>query len=165
MRYKILTLKFALAAIILLLGGCSQERPKSRVSNDLIKLREIVNLQIPIKSARWAVFSSPEEGGFLPTSPDFTILVAELNSEDQWFDANKEPTGEIFIAPGVARPWVTAAFHRILEENKNTVVDLSGKANCRKYSTTAKESAKAVEGFVCGNADRVLLYLTLWSGM
>lgn len=157
-------IKQALSAVaITLLQGCSMEEPKTTVSNDLAKLRDTINLQIPTKSARWEIFGTPEYQGGVPGPTDYITLVAELQSDKSWFDENKSMTGETFIAPEAARPWLTSEFRQILEKNKNSNVDLSGKANCRKFSTILKKTGKPVEGFVCGSSDSVLLYLTLWS--
>lgn len=154
---------WSLVAPVLLLAGCTPEVPKPGASDDLVKLREIIDLQIPARSGRWEVFGTPDYIGGVP-GPTFLItLVAELRSEATWFDAQNERTGSVHIAPEAARPWLTEDLRQILERDKGSKVDLSSKANCRKYTTTLLKTGEPLEGFVCASAGRTLLHLTLWS--
>ncbi|GJJ04319.1 hypothetical protein RugamoR64_48570 [Duganella rhizosphaerae] len=125
-------------------------------------LRAIVNIDMPIKSGRWEIFATPEDTGMLPSSNDFTTLVAELQLSDKSaFSEYKEATGATYIAPAAARPWLNKAFRTMLEQNQNASADLSSKYDCRKYATTITKSARPVEGFICAGPERTLLYLTL----
>lgn len=149
------------AATILLLGGCSFEDPKPQ-SEDIAALRKLINIPIHAKSARWDMFGTPEtrERG-IPGPTDFHTLVAELDHEQEWFSTLKEPTGEIFIVPEAARPWLTKEFHDLLERNKTSRADLSSQADCRKYATSVAKSGRQINGFACKAAGRILLYLAL----
>jgi hypothetical protein len=153
-----------ITAAILFLEGCSMEDPKPGVSDNLSALREIVNIQIPAKSARWEIFGTPEYTGGVPGPTDFVTLIAELTpTEPNWLDSKKEPTGDIYVAPEAARPWLSEPFRRLMEKNKNISADLSSQLTCRKYETSLKKTGKQVNGFACSNADRLLIYLTLSS--
>lgn len=155
--------RYLFAAPLLLLAGCSPDVSKPGVSNDLVKLRGIIDLQIPTKSARWEVFGTPEYTGGVP-GPTFLItLVAELHSEESPFDAQNERTGSVYIAPEAARPWLSEDFLQTLDADKGKKVDLSSKANCGKFATTLKKTGEPIKGFVCANAGRTLLHLTIWS--
>lgn len=153
----------AFLAALLLSVGCSRENQLRKVSDNLVELREIIDLQIAAKSARWETFGTPEYNGGVPGPTDYITLVAELESESSELETNKIPTGITYIAPEAARPWLSDEFRTILAQNKNTDVDLSRKADCRKYATTLKKTGKPVGGFVCSKSGRMLLYLTLWS--
>lgn len=151
------------AAIVLLLAGCTPDVSKPGVSDDLAKLRGIIDLRIPASSGRWEVFGTPEYKGGVP-GPTFLItLIAELHSESSWFDAQNEQTGSVYIAPEAARHWLTDDFRQLLERDKGEEVDLSRKANCRKFTTTLKKTGEPLQGFVCASAGRTLLHLTIWS--
>ncbi|KRC02739.1 MULTISPECIES: hypothetical protein [unclassified Duganella] len=152
-----------IAVPLLLLAGCSPDVSKPGVSDDLGKLRGIIELQIPAKSVRWETFGTPEYTGGVP-GPTFLItLVAELQADKSWFEEQKDPTGSIYIAPESARTWLSEDLRQILDKDRGGKVDLSNKANCRKFTTTLKKTGEPLEGFVCSRADRILLHLTIWS--
>lgn len=144
----------------LLLSGCSRDSPPG-VSDNLAQLRAVIELQVPTKSARWEVFGTPEYKGGVPGPTDFVTLIAELELEKTWINQGMALTGHTYIAPEAARPWLSDGFRIMLEENRNTTSDLSSKANCRKFNTTLKKSARPVEGFACESAGKILVYLTL----
>jgi len=149
------------AAAAFLLGACSFE-DQSPQSEDIAALRALINIPIEAKSARWDIFRTPETGSRgVPGPDDFTTLVAELDHEQDWFSSLKEPTGDIFIVPEAARPWLTKEFHDLLQRNKTSYADLSSQADCRKYATSVASSGRKVKGFACKAAGRTLLYLTL----
>jgi hypothetical protein len=157
---KILT-HILLAAAAALLGACSFE-DQSPQSEDIAALRKLINIPIEAKSARWDIFQTPETGPRgVPGPDDFTTLVAELDHDQDWFRSLKEPTGDIFIVPEAARPWLTKEFHDLLQRNKTSYANLSGQADCRKYATSVAKSGRIVDGFACKAAGRILLYLTL----
>ncbi|GJI93838.1 hypothetical protein RugamoR57_05560 [Duganella caerulea] len=132
------------------------------VSDNLSALREVINVQIPAASARWEVFGTPEYTGGVPGPTDFTTLIAELQPADgAWFASQKETVGTSFIAPEAARPWLSGPFRHLLAEHKNTTADLSTLGDCHPYTTTLKKSGSPVQGFVCGEDRRLLLYLAL----
>ena len=89
-------------------------------------------------------------------------LVAELNiTSAQWFNTKGEPAGPVWVAPEAARPWLEAPFQQLLQKNKNTTATLAGSVPCRKYSAALTTSGRRVDGFVCADAARLLVYLTL----
>jgi hypothetical protein len=111
---------FLLTAAALLSEGCSMEAPKQGVSEDLSALREIIDLQIPAKSARWEIFGTPEYKDGIPGLTDYVTMIAELRlSDPRWLQTKKEPTGVTFVAPEAARPWMDLPF-RLLMEVVNT---------------------------------------------
>lgn len=152
--------RILVAATIFSFGGCSFEDPKPQ-SEDIAALREIINIDFPVKSARWEIFGTPENTGWVPGPTDFYTLIAELKPEHDWFHAIKEPMDETFIVPEAARPWLTKEFRELLHKNKTSRANLSSQADCRKYSTTVTRSARQLDGFVCKSADKILMYLPL----
>lgn len=139
------------------------EEAKPEVSDNLSKLREIINLQVPAKSVRWEVFGTPEHKGGVPGPTDFVTLVAEIEADQGWLESYTKPTGITYIAPEAARSWISNEFRTMLAKNRNKELDLSSKENCRWFGTTLKKTGKPVDGFVCGNANKILLYITLES--
>lgn len=133
----------------------------SKVSSDIAALRNVVNFDIQTKSIRREVFGTPEYTGGVPGPTDFVTLIAEIEPEDQKFFELMIPTGEVWIAPEAARPWLSSAFRSMLENSKNTTVNLSNKFPCRKLQTTLKQSSKPIDGFVCSGSGRMLLSFTL----
>lgn len=155
--------RYLVVVTLLLVAGCGPDVYKPGVSNDLGKLRGIIDLQIPAKSGRWEVFGTPEYTGGVP-GPTFLItLVAELHAERPWLDTQRDSTGPIYIAPEAARAWLSDDFRQLLEKDKGAQVELSNKANCRKFTTALKKTGEPLTGFVCASPDRILLYLTIWS--
>lgn len=149
------------AAAILPLGACSFEDQKPQ-SEDISALRKLINIPVQVKSARWDIFDTPEtRDRQIPGPTDFHTLVAELDHGQDWFSSLKEPTGEIFIVPEAARPWLAKEFRDLLEKNRTSRADLSSQADCRKYATSVATSGREIHGFVCKAADRILLYLAL----
>lgn len=157
------------AAISLALGlgiavsACKSDEAKPPQSEDAAALRAMINIEFPVKSARWDIFGTPEYNGGVPGPTDYITLVAELEPADNWFASLKEPTGTTPVVPEAARPWLTSAFRRLMEKNRNSNVDLSSQADCRKYATTVKKSGRPVQGFVCNDAGKLLMYLSLSS--
>ena len=149
------------AAAVVLLGACSFEEQNPH-SEDIAALRELINIPIEAKSARWDIFRTPETGSRgIPGPDDFTTLIAELDHEQDWYSSLKEPPGKTFIVPEAARPWLTKEFHELLERNKNSWTNLASQGDCRKYATSVAKSGRIVDGFACKAAGRILLYLTL----
>jgi len=155
--------RFLIAGAVVLLGACSNNEAKPAPSNDVAALGDLINLQFPVRSARWESFGTPEYTGGVPGPTDFVTLVAELEPEQDWLSDSQDPTGETYVAPEAARPWLSAYFRTLLEKNKNSRADLSAQGNCRMYSTTIKKSGRPVNGFMCNNAGHLLMYLTLSS--
>ncbi|MGW8391024.1 hypothetical protein [Pseudoduganella sp. HUAS MS19] len=154
-------IRILVAATIVMFGGCSFEAPKPK-SEDIAALRAIINIPPAVKSARWDIFGTPETTGWtIPGPTDFHTLVAELDQDEDWFSPLKEPTGDIFIVPEAARPWLSREFRELLQKNKTSRANLSSQADCRKYSTTVTQSGRPLDGFVCRSSKRILMYLPL----
>lgn len=141
-----------------ILNGCSFEDPKPP-SENIAALREIINIEVPVKSARWEIFGTPEQTGLVPGPTDFYTLVAELKPENDWFNSITEPMDETFIVPEAARPWLTHYFRDLMEKNRNSTTDLANQADCRRFATTVRKSGRPVHGFICDSAQGILLYL------
>ncbi|WP_426170268.1 hypothetical protein [Pseudoduganella sp. R-34] len=152
--------RILIAATIFLLCGCSFGDPKPQ-SEDIAALRAIVNLPMEVKSARWEIFGTPDDSGWVPGPTDFHTLIAELEQEQDWFSSLKEPAREIFIVPEAARPWLTREFRDLLNRNKNSTAILSSRANCRKYVTTVTKSGRELVGVACNSSGKILVYLPL----
>lgn len=149
--------------VSLVVSACSSNSAKPPQSEDAAALRAMINIEFPVKSARWDVFGTPEYSGGVPGPTDYITLVAELEPADNWFASLNEPTGTTPVVPEAARPWLTGSFRSLLEKNRNANVDLSSQADCRKYATTVKKSGRPVQGFVCNDDGKLLMYLTLSS--
>ncbi|MYN04513.1 hypothetical protein GTP41_20690 [Pseudoduganella sp. DS3] len=147
----------------LALSACKDDDAKPPQSEDAAALGAIISIEFPIKSARWDVFGTPEYSGGVPGPTDYITLMAELEPADNWFASLKEPTGTTAVVPEAARPWLTSSFRGLMEKSRNSNVDLSSHADCRKYATTVKKSGRPVQGFVCNDDGKLLMYLTLSS--
>jgi len=154
--------RILVAATIFLFGGCSFEDPKPQ-SEDIAALREVINIDFPVKSARWEIFGTPENTGWVPGPTDFYTLIAELKPEHDWFHGITEPMDETFIVPEAARPWLTKYFRDLMDKNKHSTTDLYGQADCRKFATTVRTSGRLVRGFMCDHSQEILLYLRVSS--
>lgn len=84
--------RILIAATIFLLCGCSFGDPKPQ-SEDIAALRAIVNLPMEVKSARWEIFGTPDDSGWVPGPTDFHTLIAELEQEQDWFSSLKAGPG------------------------------------------------------------------------
>lgn len=157
--------KFAAMSLVvfvsLSVSACARDKPKPPQSEDVAALREMISIDFPLKSARWDVFGTPEYSGGVPGPTDYITLVAELEPADNWFSSLKEQTGTTPVVPEAARPWLSSSFRSLMEKNRSSNVDLSGQADCRKYATTVKKSGRPVQGFVCSDKGKLLMYLTL----
>jgi len=132
----------------------------SHVSDDLAKLQAIVAIPAGATSARWEVFGTPEETGFVPGPTDYHTLIAELQPAltpaAETADAQRD---EIPVMPESARPWLSNGFRALMEQNRNARLHLAAHKNCRVYQTTMRKSGRRVQGFLCSDAGRTLLYL------
>ena len=146
---------------MLFFSGCSMKDEVTKVSTDVAALQNIVNLDFTPTSAQWEIFGTPEYMGGVPGSTDFVTLIAELAPVDEKAFAAKSPAGKVWIAPESARPWLADPFHSMLDREKNMTIDISTHSDCRSFNTTLKQTGKNVKGFVCSNAGKLLVYLTI----
>ena len=132
-------------------------------SLDLAALQAKVKLDLPVRSASWEVFGTPEYKGGVPGPTDLQTLIAELVLTDVNFKSNSKlaRAGEVFIAPESPRGWLSPGSKRLMEHARNSTEDMGRVHGCVRYDTTLVESGRAVNGFLCVSANRALLYLTL----
>lgn len=142
-----------------ILTGCNMKKENTNTSNDVAGLRSLVELDLPVKNARWEVFGTPEYTGGVPGPTDFITLIAEIETS-QSTNIGRE-TGTAWIAPEAARSWLSEGFKLMLEKNKNSSVSLSQMRNCRVLQGKLKKTGKPVDGFICSDSNRALIYLTL----
>jgi hypothetical protein len=150
-------------AAVLCISGCSAQDKKTKVSDDIKALQQLVDISADLKSARWEMFGTPEYDGGVPGRTDYMTLVAEIEpiTHAESFTAGTSDK-RIYIVPEAARPWLSSRFRSILEANKNANIDLGTTAGCHVYSAKIKKSGRVVSGFSCEKSKKVLLYLALF---
>lgn len=138
------------------------DESQPKVSDSTAALREIVDVSVPLKSARWEIYGTPEYTGGVPGPTDYITLIAELELADQgWFGKQPNVAASTYITPEAARAWLSGPFQTLLKQNRNSTIELPGAYNCRKYSSRLKKTGNPVNGFVCQVNDKTLLYLAL----
>ena len=131
-----------------------------RVSDDLAELQDIVAIPAGATSARWEIFGTPEATGIVPGPTDYYTLIAELRPAlAPAMEATGAQRDEMTVMPEAARPWLSDGFRALMEQSRNTQLSLSAHKNCRAYETTVRKSGRRVQGFLCTDAGRTLLYL------
>ena len=150
------------SAIAILLGGCSMDDNKSKVSDDVSALRNILILPAGAQSARWEIFGTPEYTGGVPGPTDYMTRVAEIKLPDgsNEFSTNSGQES-VYIVPEAARPWISNDVRSILDSHKNSTLDLSTTKDCHAYTAKLKQTGNPVNGFACAKPGRVFLYLSL----
>lgn len=141
------------------LFGCQMKNEKP--SSDMAAFRELVQLDVPIKSVKWEIFGTPEYSGGVPGPTDYITLIAEVEPSNEDRAQQGQPTGAVWIAPEAARPWLTEGFREMLARNRGNDVDLSSAYKCRRLRAKFKEDKKPVDGFICSDSGKSLIYLTL----
>jgi hypothetical protein len=159
---KFNTRLLTILAIPILLGGCSMDDNKHKVSDDVNALRKVVDIPGSLKSARWEIFGTPEYTGGVPGPTDYLTLVAEIEPAEKPIDFPVSAgNSSVYIVPEAARPWISGEFRSILEEHKNSTLDLSTVKECHPYAAKLKQSGNPVNGFACASAGKVFVYLSL----
>jgi hypothetical protein len=157
-------LALVFTAISIALEGCDMKDSQQDVSRDISGLSKVINLNIPASFAQWEIFGTPEYKGGVPGPTDFVTLIAELHAVPKdWINLNSAAEEPIYIVPEAARPWLSPAFRTFLDEKKNSNADMAAHPECRRYLTSMKKTGQKVDGFVCAQADNILLYITLSS--
>jgi hypothetical protein len=151
----------ALLFVVAFSSGCDVKGNRAEVSNDIVALHNLLQLDLPAKGARWEVFDTPEYTGGVPGPTDYVTLIAELELSHQKNVEWKSQMGKVCIAPNAARPWLAEGFRSMLATNRNDCTDLSNLPNCGKFQAKLKKDGKWTEGFLCNNSEKLLLYLTL----
>lgn len=131
-----------------------------RVSDDLAALRDTVAIPAGATSARWEIFGTPETTGGVPGPTDYFTLIAELQPA---LAPGVKSVGvqrdEMPVMPEAARPWLSDGFRALMEQNRNARLRLAAHKNCRAYQTTVRKSGRLVQGFLCTDGGRTLVYL------
>lgn len=155
-------LSIALTTLIVFVSGCSMNESKTKVSSSLAELQKIVDISLSPHSIRWEIFGTPEHRGGVPGPTDFVTLVAEVAPIDEhWFDRLPNEEGGEFIVPGAARPWMSSSFQHFLRKKQNAELLLPHARTCRLYRSRLKATLAPVEGFLCHDSGKALIYLTL----
>nr|GEU80231.1 hypothetical protein [Tanacetum cinerariifolium] len=137
-------------SLVFFLFGCDMSEEKQKVSKDLVAFRNMIALDIPIKTVTWEVFGTPEYNGGVPEPTDFLTLIAEIEPVSNEEFLNSDTGKSVWIAPESPRPWLEKEFRNLLEISKNSSFDISLKNNCRSISGTLKQTGKAVNGLADG---------------
>ena len=139
------------------MSGCS-DRTTPQYSSDVSTLRGVVDIKIPIETAKWEIFYHPEKVGGRMDNVEATILVAEIEPADpRWLKNSETTIGNKWLGPSDARPWISPELRVILTDE---YVD-SIKYNCAYYETTGVTSNDRISGFACSTKSKILLYLVL----
>jgi len=159
MRKKMMAADWIFCTVLLLMG-CNV-RGEMKESEDLVALRELVKLDLHINTVRWEVFGTPGYAGGVPGPTDYVTLIAEITPSVA-FNATDGPSDiNVWIAPEAARPWLSPHFRSLFAKHSNAQLELSNSKNCRTLKAKVKRTGKSVEGFVCSNSNKSVVYLTL----
>jgi hypothetical protein len=134
---------------------------QTEVSNDIVALRNLLELDLSVTKGRWEMFDTPEYTGGVPGPTDYVTLIAELEPSDQNTFERRPQAGKICIVPESARPWLAEGFRSMLEKHRNSCTDLSSMLNCRTYHAKLKSDGKQFDGFICNDSGKSLVYLTV----
>jgi len=130
------------------------------VSDDLAKLQNTVVIPSGVTSARWEIYGTPEYTGGAPAPTDYFTLIAELQPALAPASTSAGAQQDnIAVTREAARPWLSDGFRALMEQNRNARLHLAAHKNCRAYQTTMRTSGRRVQGFLCTDAGRTLLYL------
>lgn len=139
------------------LAACSSDR----ISTSVPELNEMIQLQIPVKSAKWEVFHTPESGG-LPAPTDYITLVAEVEPADaHWFPVRAAQWTKTYAIPEAARGWMAEPIRAQLGKLTREGQTHAAPANCKDLQATMTRSGRSVPGFVCAVGTTLLVYVTL----
>jgi hypothetical protein len=152
--------KWALCTAILLMG--CERRVETKGASDVTAFQAIVDVNLPLNSVRWEVFGTPEYVGGVPGPTDFVTLIAEVTPA-QPILIEESKTGEIWIAPEAARPWLRQKFRGIFAKYANKYIDISTIAACKPIQAKLRKTGKLVPGFICNDVDASVLYLTIFN--
>lgn len=145
------------------LTGCNVTNSDQQPSRDLAALQAKVKIDLPILSASWEIFGTPEYKGGVPGPTDLQTLVAEFILTDPDFETHTklERAAEFFVAPESSRVWMSPGFRKMMDEVRNLTEDMGKAYGCFQYEASLAHSGSAVNGFLCVSGDRALLYLAL----
>jgi hypothetical protein len=144
---------------LLVISGCDIKNYGD--FDDLGKFQSLIKTDLSFKATRWEVFNTPEYTGGIPGPTDYVTSVAEVAPINPQCFQSRPETGETWIAPESARPWLDGEFHQLLKKYGNKSVDVSIMPNCRKLEAKLRQSNRPVYGFICNGSSKSLIYLTL----
>jgi hypothetical protein len=145
---------------LILLTGCEVKTEKKE-SDDISAFQAIVDINLPLRTVRWETFGTPEYRGGVPGPTDFVTLIAEIEPGQSIFPKEAR-TGEIWIAPEAARPWLRPKIRNIFAKYSNRYVDISTIGTCKPLQAQLRKTGKLVPGFICGDAEKSIVYLTIF---
>ena len=156
------TVVLAISAVALILWMLSRPAPIPPAKVDVGALKALVNLDVPIKAAKWEVFRSPDDGGFMPSQDPYTVLIAELTPSDPaWAPELKAlSSGRDDVMPDSARTWISEPFQSLMKNATNKDGPLAA-FGCGELVASMTRSGRAVEGYVCPHSGKVLIYLVI----
>jgi hypothetical protein len=143
------------------LSGCQMEDQTLKVSSDVNAFNNLIDTDVSFKSIKWQLFDTPEYKGGLPAPVDYVTLIAEVDSAADKNFEQRPAQGRIGIAPESARTWLSADFRALLENSKNSGVDIAEQKNCRVFAAVWKRTHKPVHGLICEKGARLLIYVTI----
>ena len=148
---------------LMTLTGCNVTNSDQQPSRELAALQAKVKIDLPILSASWEIFGTPEYKGGVPGPTDLQTLVAEFILMDPDFKAHAklERAAEVFVAPEASRFWMSPGFRKMMNEVRNSTEDMGQAYGCFEYEASLSHAGRPVNGFLCVSGDRALLYLTL----
>ena len=158
----LVTVVLAISAVALLLWALSRPAPIPPAKVDVAALKALVNLDVPIKAAKWEVFRSPDDGGFMPSQDPYTILIAELTPSDPaWAPELKTlSSGRDDVMPDSARIWISEPFQSLLKNATNKDGPLAA-FGCGEFVASMTRSGRTVDGYICPHSGKVLIYLVI----
>lgn len=145
------------------LVGCNVSKSDQTPSRDLTALQAKIKINLPVQSASWEVFGTPEYKGGVPGPTDLQTLIAEIVLKDSDFKSHHRLAlvSDHFVAPESARFWLSPIFREILDQVRNSTENMGRAYGCFQYETSLIESGRPVAGFLCVSGNRALMYLTL----
>lgn len=143
------------------LSSCETKQEQPKFSTDLSAFGEMIAMDVEVTGVAWEIFGTPEYTGGVPGPTDYLTLVAQAVPVSTLRARKAKESGAVWIAPESARPWLEPEFKHMLEKSKNSIIDISKYENCQAASGILKRTAKHVDGFLCKNDKRILIYLRI----
>jgi len=156
-HYHPFTATFALVTLSAVLAACSPDH----ISESVTELHELIRLDIPVRSAKWEVFYTPEAGG-LPAPTDYITLVAELDPIDaSWFATRPAHWTKAYAMPEAARDWMSEPLRAQVNKLTRQSQEQTTPGNCKDLQAKMTRSGRPVPGFACTVGAKLLVYVTL----
>jgi len=149
---------------LLVLVGCNSAST-GKYSDDKAALLDLAKLDLPIHSARWETFETPENDGLVPGPTDYVSLIAELTPAVPITHSAHPTLSNIWLTPNVARPWMTPHFRSLFAQHANARFTNTQSNRCQTLQATLAKTGKPIEGLVFSDASRSVIYLRLYSAL